>query len=158
MDQCFNLHLFDQDLILEKQYQWKNGFKSITCWSSTLKNFIFTTKNKQIYLVYNNITSIECIQTIQEQNWYSCACLDVSLFLTTNDRGTNIFEFNLLSIFELVQQRKSSHSYQEHKLIHDIIYNNQTLASMIENSSSNMISGQSALTYPLDNYDQQISR
>jgi len=82
----------------------------------------------------------------------------VSLFLTTNDRGMNIFEFNLLSIFELVQQRKSSHSYQEHELIHDIIYNNQTLPLMIENSSSNMITGQSALTYPLDNYDQQISR
>jgi hypothetical protein len=74
-NQCFNLDLLDQNLTLEKQYQWKNGFIQNICCSSMLKNFIFTTKNKQIYLFNDNITSIECIRTIEEQDWYSCACL-----------------------------------------------------------------------------------
>lgn len=139
MDQRFNLHVFDEDLIIEKKYQWKNSFIRNMCWSSTLNNFIFITNNKQIYLVNHNITSIKPIQTIQEQDWYSCTCSDTSLFLTTNDRGANIYEFNLSSILELVQQWKPPYSCEEHQLIHHIVYNNQRLALIIEDSYSNMV-------------------
>jgi hypothetical protein len=150
MDQRVSLHLFDQDLILKKQYQWKNGFIRNICWSSTLKNFIFITNNNQVYLVNDNITSIERIQTIQEQDWCSCTCSDTSLFLTTNTRGSYIFKFNLSLIFEVVQRWKPPHSCQQHEFIHDIVYNNQTLALMIEDSFSNMVHIELQLSTTLD--------
>jgi hypothetical protein len=150
MDQRVSLHLFDQDLILKKQYQWKNGFIRNICWSSTLKNFIFITNNNQVYLVNDNITSIEHIQTIQEQDWCSCTCSDTSLFLTTNTRGSYIFKFNLSLIFEVVQRWKPPHSCQQHEFIHDIVYNNQTLALMIEDSFSNMVHMELRLSATLD--------
>ncbi len=150
MDQRFNLHLFDQDLILEKQYQWKNDIIRNICWSSTLNSFIFITNNKQIYLVNDNITSIERIQSIQEEDWCSCTCSERSLFLTTNGRASHIFEFNLSSIFELIQQCKPPHSCQEHELIHDIVYNNQKLALIIEDSFSNMVHLELRLSSTLD--------
>ena len=139
MDQRLSLHLFNEDLTLKKQYQWKNGFIRHICWSSTLNSFIFITNKKQIYLVNDCLTSIEYIENIPEQDWSSCTCSDTFLFITTNDRGTNIFQFNLSLNFELIQQWKSPNSCQKHELIHNIIYNNQTLALIIEDSLSNMI-------------------
>ncbi len=139
MDQRLNLQLFDQDFILKKQYQWKNDFIRDICWSSTLKKFIFITNNKQIYLVNDNLTSIEYLSMIPEQDWSSCTSSDISLFLTTNNQGTHIYEFNLSSIFELIQQWKSPHTCQQHEFIRDMVYNNQTLALIIEDSFSNMI-------------------
>jgi hypothetical protein len=136
MDQRLSLHLFNQDFILIKQYQWKKDFIRNICWSITLKKFIFITNNKQIYLVNDNLISIECLSMISEQDWLSCTCSDISLFLTT---GTQIFEFNLSTKFELIQQWISPYSCQKHEFIRDIVYNNQTLALIIEDSLSNLV-------------------
>ena len=97
------------------------------------------TNEKKVYSIHDDITSLHHIQSIEEQDWSCCTCSDTSLFLTTNNQGTNIYEFNLLSDFQLIQQWKSPYSCEEYERIQNIVYNNQTLALIIENSFSNMI-------------------
>ena len=139
MDQRSYLQLFDQNLTLIKQYQWRNGFIRDMSWSSVLKNFILITNNQRIYLVNEDMTTIGHIQDLPEEDWSSCTCSDDSLFVTTNDRGTRVFQFNLSPIIQLTHKWQTPHSCQEHELIRDIDYNNQTLAFIIEDSLSNMV-------------------
>ena len=100
MDQRSYLQLFDQNLTLIKQYQWRNGFIRDMSWSSVLKNFILITNNQRIYLVNEDMTTIGHIQDLPEEDWSSCTCSDDSLFVTTNDRGTRVFQFDLSPIIQ----------------------------------------------------------
>jgi predicted secreted protein len=61
------------------------------------------------------------------------------LFLTNTTMGTNIFQFNLLSSFQLIKQWKPPNSCKQHEYIDDIKYNNGTLALIIKVSSSNTV-------------------
>ena len=53
--------------------------------------------------------------------------------------GTNIFEFNLLSSFQLIKQWKPPKSCKQHEYIDDISYNNGKLALIIKVSSNNTV-------------------
>ena len=139
MDQRSHLQLFDQNLILTKQYPWKIGFIRDMCWSSVLNNFIVITNNQRIYLVNEDITTMSDIQNLPEEDWSSCTCSESSLFLTTNDRGSGVFQFHLSPIMQFIKIWTPPESCQEHELIRDIDYNNQTLAFIVEDSLSNMV-------------------
>ncbi|CAF2716310.1 unnamed protein product [Rotaria sp. Silwood2] len=109
------------------------------CWSSILSSFIVINNEKEIFLVNDNSLSIECIQINEEHYWWSCTCSDTSIFLTNAIMGTNIFEFSLLSSFQLVKRWKPPLSCKKNEYIDDIAYNNGTSALIIKVSSNNTI-------------------
>jgi hypothetical protein len=131
LDQHPNLYLFDRELNVIKQSPWEYDFILDMCWSSTLNGFIIITEKNGVFLVNENITSIEPIQTIEKKNWLSCTCSDVALFLTTSTTPSDIFQFNLLSSFQLIKQWNSPKSEESNEIIHNITYNNGTLALTI---------------------------
>ncbi|CAF1199526.1 unnamed protein product [Rotaria sordida] len=105
------------------------------CWSSTLNCFIMVTNKNEVFQVNENLTLIQSIETIEKKEWLSCTCSDVSLFLTTNDGHSGIFEFNLLSSFRLIKQWKFPQICNKDEFIHNIAYNNGTLALLISYQS-----------------------
>ncbi len=139
LDQYPNLILLNQDLKLIKQIPWSDGFIRNICWSSILTSFIIINNEKQVFLLEENSLSIERIQKIEEQYWWSCTCSDTSLFLTNTTMGTNIYQFDLLSSFQLIKQWKPPNSCKQQEYIDDIKYNNGTLALIIKVSSSNTV-------------------
>ncbi|CAF5209891.1 unnamed protein product, partial [Rotaria magnacalcarata] len=133
IDQYPNLCLYDKQLTLLKEYPWEYDPIPDMCWSSALNNFIIITNKNGVFLMNANLTSLECIQTIEKKQWLSCTCSDSNLFLTTNESGSNIFQYNLLLSFHFMKQWKSSQSCNSDELINNIAYNNETLALIIEN-------------------------
>ena len=104
LDQYPNLCLFDRELTLIKQIPWEHDRIPDMCWSSTLNSFIMITDKDGVFLINEDMTLIESIRTIEKEKWLSCTCSDASLFLTTNKWGSDIFEFHLLSSFNLIKQ------------------------------------------------------
>ncbi|CAF2063749.1 unnamed protein product [Rotaria magnacalcarata] len=136
IDQYSNLCLYDKQLTLLKEYPWEYDPIPDMCWSSTLNSFIIITGKNGVFLMNENLTSLECIQPIEKKQWLSCTCSDSTLFLTTNESGSNIFQFNLLSSFHFMKQWKSPQSCNYDELINNIAYNNETLALIIENRNN----------------------
>ena len=136
MYQYSNLCLFDKELTIVKEYPWNNGYIPDMCWSSILNSFIIITNKDGVLLVNEDMTLVEPIKTIEKENWLSCACSNTSLFVTTNKWGSDIFQFNLLSSFNLVKQWNSSESCEQNEVIHNIAYNNDALALMIMHESN----------------------
>jgi len=130
-NQYSNLCLMDRQLNVVKQSPWIYSCISDMCWSSTLNNFIITTEKDGVFLVNENLTSIKSIQTIEKKNWLSCTCSDSALFLTTNEDSSNIFQFNLLSSFRPIKQWNSPEICKSGESIHNLAYNNGTLALII---------------------------
>jgi hypothetical protein len=139
VDQYPNIILFNKDLKIVKQVPWSYGSIRDMCWSSVLTSFIIINNEKEVFLVKENSLSIQCVQTIGEQSWYSCTCSDRYLFLTNTNMGTNIFQFNILSSFHLIKQWKPPDSCKYQEYIDDINYNNGTLALIIKVSSNNTV-------------------
>ncbi|CAF1128377.1 unnamed protein product [Rotaria sordida] len=131
LDQYPNLCLFNKELTLLKQSPWEYGSILDMCWSSTLSSFIIITNKNGVFLINENLTSIEYIQMIEKKQWLSCTCSDTSLFLTTNKSSSNIFQFNLLPSFHFVKQWKPPQTCNYDEFIHNIANNNGTLALII---------------------------
>jgi hypothetical protein len=76
---------------------------------------------------------------IEKKKWLSCTCSDASLFLTANEYGSDIVEFNLLSSFNLVEQWSAPKSCDINESIHNIAYNNETLALLLSDKSNGKV-------------------
>lgn len=139
IDQYPNLILLNLDLKIVKQTPWTCGSIRNMCWSSSLSCFIIINNEKQVFLVEENSLSIERIEKIEEQYWWSCTASNTSLFLTNTTMGTNIYQFNLNPSFQLIKQWKPPYSCKQHEFIDDIKYNNGTLALIVKISSSNTV-------------------
>ncbi|CAF0905197.1 unnamed protein product [Adineta ricciae] len=139
VDQYPNIILLNHDLKIIKQISWPHAFIRSICWSSTANKFVIINKEKEVFFLDENCLSIERIQTIEEQYWWSCVCSDTSLFLTNTTMGTSIYQFNLLSSCQLTQRWKPPYSCKQHEYIDDISYQNGTLALVIKVSSNNTV-------------------
>jgi hypothetical protein len=134
-----NLCLFNRDLTLVKRSPWEHDAIWEICWSSTLNSFIIRSSKQKWFLVNENLTSIEPIETIEKKDWGSFTCSDATLFLSTNERGSNIFEFDLLSSFRLIKQWKSPQSCKSNDIIYNMAYNNERLALIIQGTFYNIV-------------------
>ncbi|CAF4016865.1 unnamed protein product [Rotaria sp. Silwood2] len=125
-----NLCLFNRELRLVKEDVWTHGLIWDMCWSSTLARFVVLTLNS-VFLVDENTMSIQQVETIKGQRWYSCTCSDTSLFLSTAKAGSSISEFKISSSIQLAKQWQSPETCTQDEWIYDIVYSNGTLALMI---------------------------
>ncbi|CAF3356246.1 unnamed protein product [Rotaria socialis] len=139
IDRHPNLCLINQQLQIVKQSPWKFDFIRDMCWSTALNTFIVITRSREIYIVNEKTLATELIQPIDEQDWSSCTCSDTSLYLTARREGTNIFELNLLSAFELIKRWKPPHSCKHYEIILNTEYKNKTLALVISHGSTNLV-------------------
>ena len=135
IDQYPNLYLIDQNLTIVNQSQWKYSYITDMSWSAMLKKFLIITPNK-IFLLDENLRSIEQIRSIKGDKWCSCASSNSCLYLTENERGTGIFQYNISPSFELIKQWRSSSSDEEDQLISDITYQHDKLALIVSYSSN----------------------
>jgi hypothetical protein len=138
-DQYPRLSLLDRELTIVKESSWEYSRIPDMCWSSTLNKFIITTEQDGVFLVNENLTSITPIQTIEKMKWLSCTCSDNVLFLTKNENGCNIFQFNLLSSFRLIKQWNPPESGKSGESIHNLAYHNGILALIIHCGPDNRL-------------------
>ncbi|CAF4988800.1 unnamed protein product, partial [Rotaria sp. Silwood1] len=73
---------------------------------------------------------------VVKQVWFSCTCSNQSLYLSTCEWGSSIFQFNLLPSFALIKQWEPPLTCEKHDGINDIKCNNETLALMINDSKT----------------------
>jgi uncharacterized protein (UPF0335 family) len=139
MDQYPNLYLIDKKISLVKTFSWKYDRIPDMCWSSTLNSFIILTDKDGVFLVNEDMTSVEPIQTIEQNDWLTCTCSDTSLFLTTAGSGASIFEFNLFSSFGLIKQWNAPKSCNYNEFIYNINYNNGKLALLLKHNSNHKV-------------------
>jgi hypothetical protein len=133
MHQYPYLSLIDHDSKIVKQSLWTYGWIRDMCWSSTLCCFIIITTN-QIYITNEQSLSFAPLIDQFQQSWFSCTCSDKSLYLSTCEWGSAIFELSLSSSFDVVNQWKSPSTCENYEGINDIQYNNESIALMIKDS------------------------
>ncbi|CAF4837538.1 unnamed protein product, partial [Rotaria sp. Silwood2] len=130
--QAPNLCFMDTEMVIVKQILWSHDAIRDICWSSTLNQFIVIEENN-IFLVNENTMSIESVETIEKRRWFSCACSDTYLFLTTGVRGSSIVEFRLSPLITAIKEWKSPNTCTKDEFINGIVYKNDILALTIKN-------------------------
>jgi polyhydroxyalkanoate synthesis regulator phasin len=136
--QAPNLCLIAQDLTIVKQIPWRYGMIYDMCWSSTLGQFIGINA-KNVFLVDERTMSIENVKTIEKRKWFSCACSDHFLYLSTNEWGSSITKITLDTSHKFSQQWQSPNVCKIDEYIDGIAYNKKTLAMIVRNKSNNTI-------------------
>ncbi|UJR34083.1 hypothetical protein I4U23_021493 [Adineta vaga] len=127
------LYLIDRNTNQIKEYLWAYDWIRDMCWSSTLRKFFILTSN-QIFFADEQILNVYAIENICKQTWFSCTCSEKSLYLSTFQWGSSIYEFNLQSSVNFVQQWKSPITCKSSEGVYDIQYNNTKLALVIKDS------------------------
>jgi hypothetical protein len=127
-----NLCLLDPDLTIVKQVLWPHDAINDMCWSSTLNSFIVIVEDS-IFLVDENMISIENIESIEKRNWLCCTCFKAQLFLSTNEWGSSVVEVSLSPSIAVINKWKSPITCSMDECIVDIVYNNEALAVGIGN-------------------------
>ncbi|CAF1017710.1 unnamed protein product [Rotaria sp. Silwood1] len=133
-----NLCLIDRNFKIIKQTIWGHGQIFDMCWSSALEKFFLITLN-QIYIFDINTISIDRVEATQKLRWLSCTCSDASLFLSTNENGSSICEFNLLNSLQAAKRWETPDTCSRDERIHDMVFNKGTLFLVIENSLTDKI-------------------
>jgi hypothetical protein len=127
-----NLCFLDTELRIVRQILWSYDTINKICWSSTLAKFIILT-NEDIFLVDENMMSIDKVSIAVKQRWFSCTCFSDQLFLSTNAWGSSIVETKLSPSITVIREWKYPTTCTMDKHINDIVYSNESLALVIEN-------------------------
>jgi hypothetical protein len=125
-----NLCLMNRDFVGIKRRQWSHGPIWDMCWSSTLTRFVVVTQGN-VFIVDDSTLSIQSIQINQNQRWFSCACSHSTLYLSTINAGSSIFEFNLSPSIQFKKQWTPPETCAQNQIIMNIVYKNKTLALTI---------------------------
>lgn len=128
-----NISVIDRTGKIIKQTSWTHGPILDMCWSAALSRFFLVTLN-QIYVFDVERIFIDRVDTTQRLHWLSCTCSDTSLFLSTNEKGSAICEFNLLNSFQSAKRWDPPDTCSQDERIHDMFYNKGTLLVLIENT------------------------
>lgn len=133
--QIDHLSLMDQQFHFNKQIPWNNGRIWDMAFSTILNSFIIL-GHYQIYVLNPQTMSIQSMDNISRQNWWSCTCSEKSLFLSTYDQGSSIIEYHLHPTVQINNQWKSPLTCTKEESIKDIVYNNEKLGLTIFNQKN----------------------
>ncbi|UJR09269.1 hypothetical protein I4U23_013514 [Adineta vaga] len=138
LHQVPNLCLLDTTLSKVKEIIWLHGTLYDMCWSSTLDRFLLLT-NDNLFLVGENLLSIDLVQTLPKQKWFSCTCSHEYLYLSTEEWGSSIVQIGLSSPMMIIKEWKSPETCAADEFIESIVYNNGTLVLSIRNRTKKTI-------------------
>ncbi|CAF1373722.1 unnamed protein product, partial [Adineta ricciae] len=127
-----NLCLLDKELNIIKEKSWTQGWIMDICWSSTLSRFLVLTRS-YLFLIDESTMSVVRIQKVPKLAWWSCTCSDTSLYLTTKDWGSNIYQFTLWPSIQLTKRWQPPQTCKQEETINNMIYNKEKFAVMIYN-------------------------
>ncbi|CAF3714153.1 unnamed protein product [Rotaria sordida] len=130
-----NIHLclLDQNLKIINEIPYTHyGIHSI-CWSSTINRFIIITFKEILTLDANTMILEESSISLNE-NWYHGTCSEHTLFLSTVELGSSIYEFNLQLPFKFIKEWHSPITCEKNEIICDLKYKNNFLAISIFNN------------------------
>lgn len=130
MHQNPHLRLLDQDLQEVKTSPWTDDWIRDMCWSTKRACFIVLTTRK-VLLIEENLEPRPIIEEPPAATWFSCTCSDSSLYLSTLEWGSAIYELDLLSFDRVRQRWNSPLTCGSHEGIEDIQYSNERLALLI---------------------------
>jgi hypothetical protein len=133
-----NLCLMDRTLTIVKKDVWEYGRITDICWSKVTDRFIVATEDN-IFTVAQSNLPIEKVSIDEREKWHSCTCSDKSLFLSTFETCSSIFEYSLLPSIQLIKLWKSPETYEEDEVINQMIYTNETLALLITSASNRIV-------------------
>ncbi|CAF3720601.1 unnamed protein product [Rotaria sp. Silwood1] len=99
-----NLCLFDKQLTIIKEIPWIYSDVHI-CWSSILDKFILITEKIIFTLDDNTMTIDQCqINPINNKEWSFGSCSNTSLYLSTSDMSTSLYEYTLRPIIKFIKE------------------------------------------------------
>ncbi|CAF3982400.1 unnamed protein product [Rotaria sordida] len=128
-----NLCLFDKQLTLVKEIPWIYAHVDI-CWSSTLDQFILITEKTIFTLDDNTMILHQCqIAPINDREWSSGSCSDTSLYLSTGDMSTSLYEYTLRPTIEFVREWQLLALYSRYEGILTFTCANGKIALIISN-------------------------
>jgi len=135
MEQAVNLCLLDRRLTVKKHIPWPHDDLYEMFWSMTLAQFILITD-------FNIFSLDEKTMTLQQYPitrhcktvyWSRGTCLKDTLFLSTSNDGSSIFEYTLLPSIQFVKEYLPPISCAKDENISDLASNNDALALLIWN-------------------------
>ena len=127
-----NLCLLDKELNIIKEKSWTYGWIMDMCWSTTLARFFVLTRN-YLFLIDESTMTFVRAQKVPKLSWWSCTCSDGTLYLTTKDWASNIYQFTLWPSIQVAKRWQSPRTCKQDETINDIISNKDKLALMIYN-------------------------
>jgi hypothetical protein len=96
--------------------------------------------NGNISLINEEALPVKEIQFKDNVKYGSCTCSDKKLYVTVWETGSSIIEFDFTpTSIKFVEQWQSSITCSEQEIIHDIAYNNNTLALVIKDKTSKTV-------------------
>ena len=136
-----NLCFVDQDMNIIKEILWNHDDVRSMCWSPTLNRFIVI-GGKNVFCVDENTFTIDKVQTIEERKWLCCTCSKDYLFLSTNELGSSIMKYSLVSSIKLITKWRSPQTCETTERVDDMVYTNRNLAIVIINTTEKSLSVQ----------------
>jgi hypothetical protein len=82
---------------------------------------IYCDRTKQYISFDENTMSIESVETVEKQSWFSCMCFDTQLFLSINVWGSFIVEIRLSPSVAVIREWKSPRTCARDELLDDIV-------------------------------------
>ncbi|CAF3398258.1 unnamed protein product [Rotaria socialis] len=129
-----NICLFDRQMNKLKETPWSHGAIRDMCWSATLNRFIVLGTNS-IFLIEENMISIDKVKTMNNPDWLSCSCSDTLLFVSTHEWASSIIGFALVPAITPIKEWKYPLTCAKDDFIHDIVYHKENLVLMIKNDT-----------------------
>lgn len=128
------LCLIDENFRICRQIEWKFDWIRDGIWSETLNSFVLITVDR-LFIVDSSLNSI-VQRPIVNKRWFSCSASRTSLFLSTWQWGSMIYQFDLSSNDDdFSKDRPEFFSCRSTEGILDLEVNKETLALMIKDST-----------------------
>ncbi|UJR29284.1 hypothetical protein I4U23_010498 [Adineta vaga] len=130
-----DLCLLDRNLTLIEEIPFiHNGIHGV-CWSSTMSRFIIITFKEILLLDEKSMKLERCSIVPAKNDWWRGTCSNDTLFLSTVEWGSSIYEFQLGGSFKLMKEWHSPITCGKHEIICDLKYNNGFLGIPIYNKN-----------------------
>jgi hypothetical protein len=129
------LILLDRQLIVWREIPWNHNQLCDMFWCKKLAQFIILTPHDIFILDEKTMTVEQSTITCNKYGteWWCGTCSNDTLFLSTDNKSSLIFEFNIRTSIDFVKQHRPPVSCEEDELITDLSSDNISLALVIIN-------------------------
>ncbi|CAF1285221.1 unnamed protein product [Adineta ricciae] len=132
-----HLSLLNNDMKVVKSILWPSVWIWDMCWSSTLARFFIITRT-DIFMLDETTMSLEQVTIGHELCLCSCSCSETSLYVTTNELASSIYEFSLKPTISIVNRWQPADLCQVDEKIQDMVFRRGTFGFILVNQTNHM--------------------